>query len=430
MNVLNRTGAGLAGASLAVAALAAPAAAQIPLNPRALGVAGAYVGVARGHESVFANPANLGLPGSPAWSLGFPQVAAGATVLGPELMDLRDYFNYDDLSDQQRADLLAEIPAGGTALEADVRAPLVTYQNGSFALGVAYGFMGTHTVGRDLVDLFLNGYQEGRYNYSVGNTAGTRATFWDFAAAYGRGMGPLSVGVTGHYYVGRGLVQTRAFEPTYDVASRDIRVDYVGVNSHGGKGWGLDVGAALQAAPGLTLSAAVANAVHSMEWSEELDGRRVTLARADFRDSEFQVIRNRYEQSEEELGDAPTGQFATVAQGLLEEAELPTTLRLGAAWTLPGGTTTLTGAYHDNLSEGRLAGRWSTLAGAGIQQKLPVGTVRVGYSSDLDEGSILGGGLTLGPIDLGVAKLTTGSEEDDATRNGWIGSFGLSVRVP
>ncbi len=429
MNVLNRTGAGVLGASLAAAALASPAAAQIPLNPRALGVAGAYVGAARGHEAVFANPAILGLAGSPRWSLGFPQVTAGATVLGPQLMDLRDYFNYDDLSDEQRSSLLADIPAGGTALEGDVRAPLVTYQYGGFALGVAYGFLGSHTVGRDVVDLFLNGYQQGRTDYSVGDTRGSRATYWDFAAAYGRGAGPLSVGVTGHYYVGRGLVQTRAFEPTYDLATRDIRVDYVGVNSHGGKGWGLDVGAALQPVSGLVLSAAVANAVHSMEWSEELDGRSVTLTRADFRDSDFQVVRNRYEQSEAELGAVPTGRFAEVAQGLLDDAELPTTLRLGAAWTLPTGTT-LTGAYHDDLSEGRLAGRWSTLAGVGLQQKLPVGTVRVGWSSDLEEGSILGGGVTLGPIDLGIARLTTGSASDDASRNGYVGSFGLSVRVP
>lgn len=429
MNVLNRTGAGFLGASLAATALASPAAAQIPLNPRALGMGGAYVAVARGHESVFSNPANLGLAGSPRWSLGFPQVTAGATVLGPEVGDLRDFFNYDDLSAERRAELLAEIPAGGTALEGDVRAPLVTYQNGGFALGVAYGFLGTHTVGRDVVDLFLNGYQQGRTDYSVGDTRGSRATFWDFAAGYGRGVGPLSLGVTAHYYLGKGLVQTRAFEPTYDLASRDIRVDYVGVNSHGGSGWGLDVGAALQPVPGLTLSAAVANAVHSMEWSDELDGRRVTLTRADFFDSDFQVVRNRYEESEQELGATPTGQFAAVAEGLLDDAELPTTLRLGAAWTLPSGTT-LTGAYHDDLTEGRLAGRWSTLAGVGLQQKLPVGTVRVGWSSDLEEGSILGGGLTLGPIDLGVARLTTGSEQGDASRNGYVGSFGLSVRVP
>lgn len=427
MTTIHRTGAGLLGASLALAAAAAPAAAQIPLSPRALGVGGAYVAVARGHEAVFSNPANLGLSGNPRWSLGFPQVSAGATVLGPDLSDVRRYLSYDDLSDAERADLLSEIPTGGTALEADVRAPLVTWQSGGLALGVAYGFMGEHTVGRDLVDLFLNGYQQGRTDYQVGNTAGRRATFWDFAAAYGRSVGPLSVGATAHYYLGRSMVQTRAFEPTYDLAARDIRVDYVGVRAEGGRGWGLDLGAALQPAPGLTLSAAVANVVHSMEWSDDLTGRRVTLSSSDFRDSEFLHVRSRYDNSDEALGATPTGLYAVAAEGLLEGAELPTTLRLGASLALATGTT-LTAAFHDALSEGRLSGRWDRLAGAGVQQKLPVGTVRLGLSSDLEDGSILGGGVTLGPVDLGVARLTTG-EDGGSSRNGWIGSFGLSVRT-
>jgi len=429
MKLKHRTGAGILGASLALAAVPAPGAAQIPLNPRALGVGGAYVGVARGHEAVFSNPANLGLPGAARWSLGFPQVAAGATVLGPELLDLRDYFNYDDLSDQQRTDLLAKIPAGGTALEAEARAPLVTWQMGNFGLGVAYGFVGSHTIGRDLVDLFLNGYQEGRTDYRMGNTAGTRATYWDFAAAYGRSVGPLSVGATAHYYLGRGLVQTRAFEPRYDLVAGDIEVDYVGVNSKGGSGYGLDLGAALQPVPGLTVSAAVANVVHSMEWSDELRGRSVTLTQADFFDSEFQVIRSRYDRSEQELGDTPEGRFAAVAEGLTEDAKLPTTLRLGAAYTLPGGTTTLTGAFHDDLTEGRLSGRWDRLVGAGVQQKLPVGMVRAGFSTNADDARMIAGGVTLGPVDLALAHFTDG-EEGEATRNGWIGSFGLSVVVP
>ncbi|HEX2092209.1 MAG TPA: hypothetical protein VHG28_07385, partial [Longimicrobiaceae bacterium] len=343
----------LLGATVGAAALAAPSAAQIPLNTRALGTGGAYVAAARGYESVFANPANLGLSDTPRWSLSFPQVVVGLTSVGPELTDVRDYLNYDDLSDEERQELLARIPAGGTALEGDVRAPVFSYQNGNFGVGVAYGFMGEHTVGRDLVDLFLNGYQTGRTDYSVGNTAGRRATFWDFAAAYGRSFGPLSLGATAHYYHGGSLVQTRAFEPRYSLAGLDVEVDYVGVRSESGSGFGVDVGAALEPLPGLTLSAAVANAIHSMEWDEELVGRRVTLTRADFRDSEFQVIRNRYEQSDQEIGSAPTGQFATVAQGLMDDAKLPTTLKLGAALTLPGGAgTTLTGAYHDNLAEG------------------------------------------------------------------------------
>jgi hypothetical protein len=429
MNTRFRTGTGLLGASLALASLAAPAAAQIPLAPRALGVGGAYIGLARGHEALFANPANLGLSGHPAWSLGFPQVTAGLSLLGPGTGDLGDFFNYDDLSDQRKAQLLAEIPATGAALEADVRAPVFTWQRGGVALGAAYGFLGEHTFGKDLVELFFDGYEEGRTDYQVGNTGSRRATFWDFAAGYGRSVGPVSVGATAHYYVGRSLVQTRAFEPRYDLLGRDIAVDYVGVSAGGGKGYGLDVGAAMEPLPGLTVSAVVANAVSSMEWSDDLSGKSVTITSADFREAEFQTIRNRYDASEQELGSTPTGAYATTAAGLTDDTALPTTLRVGAAWTRPGTGTTLTAAFHDNLGEGRLSGRWTRLVAGGVQQQLFTKLlVRAGLSSDLDGGSMVSGGVTLGPIDLAAARLTTG-DESGADRSGWVGSFGLSVRT-
>lgn len=419
---------GVLGVSLAAAVFAAPAAAQVPLTPRALGLGGAYLGVARGHESVFTNPANLGLSGQPVWSLGFPQVTVGATVLGPHLGDLPDIFNYDDLEESRKQEILNEIPAGGTSLDVDVRAPLVTYQNRNFALGVAYGFMGSHSVDRDLVDLFFHGYTLGRRNYSIQNTRGSRATFWDFAAAYGRSVGPVSVGATGHYYLGRGLVRTRAFGPTYAPLGTDIQVEYVGVGAKGGHGFGLDLGAAMEPIPGLTLSATLANAASSMSWSDERTGRRVVLTRADFQAQDLAGVRDEYELSEQDLGTAPTGRFAEVAQGLTDEARLPTTLRLGAAWALPGGLTTVSAEYHDNLSDGRLAGSWDRLVGAGVQQRLGFATARVGLSTDLDDANVIGGGLTLGPVDLGLARFTNG-KVDNASRNGWMASFGLSVRA-
>ncbi|MBV9773605.1 MAG: hypothetical protein JO040_06620, partial [Gemmatimonadetes bacterium] len=362
------------------------------------------------------------------WSLGFPQVTAGATVLGPHLGDLPDILNYDDIEDSRKQEILNQIPASGSSLDVDVRAPLVTLQNRNFALGVAYGFLGSHSVDRDVVDLFFNGYTTGRRDYTVQNTRGSRATFWDFAAAYGRSVGPVSVGATGHYYLGRGLVQTRAFAPTYFPLGTDVQVEYVGVGADGGHGFGLDVGAAMEPVPGLTLSAAVANVASSMTWSDDRTGRRIVLTNADFQAQDFQSVLDRYDESEQDLGTTPTGRFAEVAQGLTDDTDFPTTLRLGAAFALPGGLTTVSGQYQDNLTEGRLSGSWDRLLGLGVQQRLGFLTARVGLSSDLDDANIVGGGLTLGPVDLGLAKFTNG-KVDDASRNGWMASFGLSVRA-
>src|SRR5688572_21086674 len=94
-----------------VALAAAPAAAQIPLTPRALGMGGAYVAVARGQESLFLNPANIALHNSPHWSFGVPTIAAGATFVGLDFNDILDITDYGGLSEERKAEILSDIPA-------------------------------------------------------------------------------------------------------------------------------------------------------------------------------------------------------------------------------------------------------------------------------------------------------------------------------
>lgn len=414
---------------LALATPSLPAIAQVPLTPAALGMGGAYVASARGFESIFYNPANLLLTGGPAWSVAFPQISIGSSVLGPSVTDLRDYLNYDDQSPQRRQELLALIPANGTSVDLDVRAPVFALQVGRIGLGVAYGVMGEHTLGKDLVELFFEGYEQGRTDYRIGNTVGTRTTFWDLSAGVAHQFGPLSVGATGHYILGQKAVRTRAFEPEYDIAARAIRVDYVGVSSEGGQGFGVDLGVALQPTPSLTVSAAIANAFGSMDWDRELVGRRLTLTNQDFADSELLDLQDRYEQSEQSLGENPTGRFGEVASGLdLDEQRFPRVLRLGAAWRAP--TRTEVGvAYNGNIGDGRLLGRWERSVGVGVQQPLGFLTLRVGGSSNLEEGSLLGGGVRLGVLDLGIARFSTASTLDNSERDGLIGSLSVNVRT-
>lgn len=409
-------------------AFASIAPAQVPLTPRAVGTAGAYVGLARGHEALFLNPANLALPDGPRWSVALPQIATGVSVIGPEANTLWDYFNSDELDEGRRQELLNEIPASGAELGVDVRAPLAVIQRGPFAVGVSYGVLAGHTVGRDLVELFFEGYDPARFDYSLGNTAGNRTTFWDVAAGYGQAFGPLSVGVTGHYYRLGSRSATRAFGPDYDIPARDITVEYLGVSSEGGSGYGLDVGAAFQPSPGFTLSAAVSNAISTITWNDELVGRGIVLTRADFEDPELGTVRSRYERSGEPLGSSPTGRYATLATGLLDDATMPSTLRVGAGLALPVTGTSFTAAYQSNLRDGDLGGSWTRLGGVGIQQRIPLITLRAGISSDFDSGSILAGGLTLGPIDVGLARVTQPTESADHDRRGWVASFGLSAR--
>lgn len=415
-------------AALIAAVAAVPAAAQTTLTPRALGMGGAYVAAARGNEALFLNPANLGLSGNPHWSIAFPQVSVGGSVLGPDMADLGDMANFGNVDDARLNEIMSTIPEDGTEVRYDFRAPLFALQTGRVALGVSYASIGEHSMGRDLVELLFFGYEEGRTDYAVGRTQGSRATFWDFAAAVGHKIGPISLGATGHFIKGGTVLNSRLFEPSIDLEARDIEVNYRTVFARGGQGYGLDLGAAYQPVPSVTLSASLVNAFAKMEWSEELYTRGLTLRRGDFEDAEPMILEDRYQTSEQRIDptSAPLEVLET-ARGLYDQAYLPTLLNAGAAWKGSHGTL-ISAGYRDQLTEGRLGYGWDRMASVGIQQKLPLITLRAGYASDLAEGTLLSGGVSLGVLQFGFAKMdevdTTG-----AARAGWVGTFGIGVRT-
>lgn len=428
---------GLIGGTLALAGGAAPATAQVPVLPRALGTGNAYTALARGHESLFLNPANLGLPGTPHWSVALPQIAVGGTVLGLGLDDINELRDYDEISPERAREILDAIP-GGTGVEYETKIPLAAFSFSSVAFGFSYNTIGNHSLDRDIVDLFLNGYKLGR-TYAAPNTNGSRTTYLDFAVAYGRQVGPVSLGVTGHYYQGRdlgrfGIVDVDTLGSLVPPVAPDVEVTYAGVRSDGGRGFGVDVGAAMQPLPNLTVSASVANAFQSFEWDNEFVGRRLTLNSSGIRNSDFRQLRARYGQSDEDYATFVAGLQAdqragveSLAAGLLEEAELPTTLRVGAAWT-PRTGTDVAADFRSDLTDSRIGGLWDRSVSVGVQQKLPVITLRAGLSTNLDEGSLMTAGLSLGPIQFGVGRLDNGSGAGGADREGWVATFGLSTR--
>jgi hypothetical protein len=416
-----------AGALLVLPLLAAaPLTGQVPLTPRALGMGGAYVGVARGHEALLLNPANLGLADRPGFSVAIGQLAIGGTMLGLDATDLPDIVKLNKTEESRRQELLAAMPAWGTEARFDARLPLFAMQSGGFGLGVTYGSVGRHSVGKDILELLLNGYEEGRTDYSVGNTIGSRATFWDVSAGYGRAVGPVSLGVTARYVHGGTILNSRLFDPRVDLDRREIEVEYTSVLARGGQGYGVDVGMAYQPTPAVTLSGAVSNAFSRMTWSEALRGRSLTLSRADFDHPRGFDLLTRYESSEHELDlEAVPLSVYTTAEGLYDGAYFPAVARLGAAWRSGFGTD-LAASFQERLTEGRLSDGWGRMASVGVQQKIPLLTLRAGYATDLDGGNLLSGGLSLGPIQLGAARLQDG-EADGALRSGWIGTFGLAV---
>lgn len=426
-----RTSLRAGGAAAALLALTAgAAAAQVAPTARALGMGGAYVATARGHETLFLNPANLGLSGTPYWSVAIPQFGFAGGVGGPSLGDTWDIVQANRQDALRKAELVAGVPASGLDLGLDVFAPLVSFQNRHLVFGAAYGAVIDHSLGRDLVEMFVDGYESGRTDYQVGNTAGTRATFFDFAVGYGRRIGPLSIGATGHYILGRTLSRGQLFEPRIDTRAESIEIEYREVFARGGTGYGLDVGAALEPTPNLTLSVAVANAFARMRWSDELSTRSMVITQHDFdapSTMHWEEKLGDFTRSSEPVdpGAAPLEVFEA-AQGLYREAYFPATLRAGAAYHLPQTRTQVEASYRRHLTEGRLGGAWTQTAAVGVQQKIPLLTLRAGAATNLERGSMLSAGVTLGAMELGLARLRD-ERADGVARNGWVGSFGLTI---
>lgn len=414
-----------AGIVAALAAAATPASAQTLLTPRALGMGGAYLSIARGQESLFLNPANLALPGNPTWSISVPAVMLSGSTWGPDFGGFFEQIARSDGDseemDSRFAELLADVPAEGMRMDLEAR-PLVAVQTGRLAFGVSAAGISRNTLSRDVADLMLNGFDESRTDYSVGNTGGSSVSYLDVAAGYGTSFGPLSVGITGHYLRGRSLSNARFYDLRVDTLAQRLEIDYAEVFAKNGSGYAVDVGAALEPVPNVTLSAAVTNVVGSMEWSDELYVRELTITDEDFEDPAG--LPDRFTTAEERrLG---TGARETaLAEGISDGMTLPRTLRVGASVALPTYTRLAMG-YQKTLAEGLMASGWERSVSAGIQQRLLLVTARVGYATDLGDQSMLSAGLSVGPLDVGVAILD--GESNGHHDSGVTATIGLGLR--
>jgi hypothetical protein len=411
---------------LAALATAAPAAAQLPASPQSLGMGGAHMGVARGQEALLLNPAQLGLRGTPHWSVAFPQVVLGGTFLGIRYGDVGDIRNYDRLSDDERRALLARVPRSGTEARYDLNAPVAAFQFSRFAVGWGYRTAGGQGISYDLAELALVGYEPGRRDFDVRGTVADRAGYTTFSAATGHAVGPVSLGVTGHLYRGGTLVRSRLLDVEVDLLGLHYQSRYVSLRSEGGTGYGIDLGAAMQPLPGLTVSAALGNAIGEMNWNPELRQRAVDITRDDVEARRFEGLRTRFNRSDAPYGGSADPLVQEMEAGIFDGAELPRTLRLGAAYEPLAGTE-VGAAYETARNESRMAGLWHQRLSVGVQHRVGLARLRAGAASNLDDGGLLSAGAAIGPIQLGLARVT-GAAVEDHDRTGWVASFGLATR--
>ncbi len=424
--------------ALVLSAAPAVAAAQIanPV-PQAVGMGGNYVALAHGFGAVAWNPAGLGMPDTPRFSLSF--LPLGATA-GLDPITPSHFARYDGqvIPDETKREWLALIQAeGGESGNMAGDLTYLAFSIGPVGIQASSSVRGRVNVAPDVAEVILFGNagltgQPGAYDLegSSFDVAGTSSVAASFALPLSLPLGPLpdqhfAVGATLTYTVGNFLMLGRESSSTLTSDPLEVSVRFPMVHTElpdsagdfdrgraldNGRGIGLDVGAAWRGGM-FSAGVVVRNLVNTFEWD---------VSKLRYRSGEAMWNADTAFTSFDELPveEAP----AALIERIRDLYEFSPTMAAGAAARiLPFLTLTgeLRHAIKDNLAVGA-----QNHAGVGAELTiLPFLPIRAGVAA-ISGGYQLAGGLGL---QLGPAQLAASAAYRDAQLGAdAVGAVGLT----
>ncbi|MDX1494740.1 MAG: hypothetical protein R3253_11800 [Longimicrobiales bacterium] len=440
-----------------VAVAASPSALHGQMAPgaRSVGMGGGGMVFATGVDAIEWNPANLDW--ARGWNvsvfeLGMATMSSGATF--GEILTIMGGEGFPLFStDLSVAQIVNQIPDDGLQLFTVTEGFATAYaaeqgdvpQPGSPmpSIGIAIGNIGVRvrsqvlgeaTVSRELADLIGNGFAlEDIQNYAVGNTGFSTTSFSEITVSYGTKLGGLlSVGAGGRYVIGHGMTRGRFFEPQTDLSPAPgepfLTIESVAVEATGGSGFGLDVGLSLDLPMGFRAAASGTNVVQRMTWDDGLIAHTATWTDADFDENvDFLDVLDRYDAQPVDPNAVPLPVYQ-VSQGLFRESYFPQVFRGGVGWRSGGTTVEAVGIKVS--PRGRFTPVWGERISLGVEQNLPVLTLRAGYAVGSDDLTALTGGvgLGLGPVQLEASAGKFSADGAVVSKEGYYGTFALQLK--
>ena len=442
-------------AFVAATVLPASSSAQMAPGARSVGMGGGGMVFATGVDAIEWNPANLDW--ADGWNvsvfeLGIATMSSGATfgeilaIMGAEDVPLFT----TDMSAGQIGNQLPDDPLQLLAVEAGFTTayaaeqgevpkpgspiPSIGVSVGKIGVRVRSRVLGEATISRELADLIGNGFVlEDIQNYAVGNTGFSSTSFSEITVAYGTKLGGLlSVGVGGRYVIGHGMTRGRFFEPQIDLSPAPgdpyLTIQSVAVEATSGSGFGMDVGLSLSLPMGFRASASGTNVIQRMTWDEGLIAHTATYTDADFdSDVDFLDILDRYDPEPVDPNSVSLPVYQT-AQGFFDESFFPQVFRGGVGYQ--SGGTTIEATAMKVSPRGRFTPEWGERVSLGVEQELPVLTLRAGYAMGSDALTALTGGIGLGvgPVLLEASAGKFSADEGLVTKEGFYGTFALQLK--
>jgi hypothetical protein len=417
------------GAFLAALFWTVPAAGQLPgASSATLATANNYMALARGFTAVGLNPAGLGMPGTPGFSLALAPIRGTQTLDPITLSEVAD-FEGRLIPQSVKEDWLRQIASAGretgggeldlTLVSFNVRNVGFQFStigsanaalNGAAAELLLFGNAGLTGSPRDL-DLQgsrMDGFIVSTFGVAVGIPLELQlGSLPDQSFALGATLkysvgNALALGVDAGSLVQSDPILVDLEFPVLHSDTEDMEINQ-------GSGVGLDLGVAWEGGP-WSAGLAIQNLFHTFEWDLDAMVYRPgeALFNEDVHDSDF---------DERPASGAPSALKDEVA-----ELKFKPVVGVGASFDALEDLT-VTGEVRRRLGEGMATGP-QTHVGVGVEYRpAPVIPLRAGVAA-ITGGFQVGGGLelALGPVHLGFAGAIRRGDGGD----GALGMFSLS----
>jgi hypothetical protein len=395
-------------------ACAGDAAAQLATpSARSFAMANSFMARARGYESAFWNPANLGLPDRPGWSLGLVGASAYLNNNSLSYGQISDLYG-EYIDNETKSELLASIreddPNKMMTLSVDASASVLGFSIWRFAFGAGSMGAGNLEVSPDAAELVLFGNvgEDGTGGDFV--LDGSNGQGWAITGGYVSYAQPFtipaldylglkfSVGATVKYGVAHGLVHLKDTGTSIVNDPLMLSVDaevLKSTDADAGRLWAADLGLAVDWDGLLVAGISLTNAFSSITWEEQDFELIQVMALADFDSTTSSDTTLAF-------SELPAEKQAEII-AFLEDRTVPKKLRLGLVFeAIPALTVS---ADYVELIGGTLRSRWErSLSAGGELRLLSAIPLRVGLATDFSHFAYTGGlGIYIGPVHLDMS---------------------------
>jgi len=407
---------------------------QLNTSAAALGLGGNFITRARGYEAVSWNPANLGLPGNPGFSLTLLPVAASFTLDPITLGDIKDADSYKVPNTVPRATRQAwldKVTAAGGEKGTPSGGANIAMSVGPFAAQFGFTFFGAVDLNPDAVEAILfgnvpatgsgtDGTNVRTFNFrdSKLNGGGVTTAAFSYGRAFGErkpGSGTLAFGAT-LKWVGGAFVRvakdagssinanggtisfpsvgTRSFQDCRDDAGQ-IKAGctpMTGPGGFAGNGIGADIGVSWLRDK-LGVSGAIQNVFNSFSWNESVSSYTPGFG-------QFDANGDTTNFDQQPFANAPAA-----LKSALANYKLKPTVSVGVGYELKKDVTLSADARQQMGGDESIVIGPKTSVGAGVEYRgIPVLSLR-GGAAYITGGTAVsfGAGLRFRRYELGAA---------------------------